>query len=66
MPAAAHRKHFLLRIDPEVFAALQHWARDELRSANGQIEFALDDALRRAGRHPHSSKGSQTDPKEVG
>ena len=46
----AARKSFLLRADPEVLAALNRWAADELRSVNAQIEFLLRDALRRAGR----------------
>ena len=46
------RKSFLLRIDPQLHAALEKWAADELRSVNAQIEFLLNDALRRAGRHP--------------
>jgi len=46
----AERKPFLLRIDPQVLEALQRWAGDELRSVNGQIEFLLRDALRKAGR----------------
>ncbi len=29
---------------------MQHWANDELRSLNAQIEYALRDALRKAGR----------------
>lgn len=49
MPA---RKPFLLRTDPEVIAALQRWAADELRSVNGQIEFLLRRALQQAGRLP--------------
>lgn len=46
------RKRFLLRIDPATYDALERWAGDELRSVNAQIEFALVDALRRAGRLP--------------
>ena len=41
----AERKPFLLRMDPEVLAALQRWADDDLRSLNGQIEFLLRRAL---------------------
>ena len=44
------RKSFLLRLPPEVHAALERWAADELRSVNGQIEFLLTDAVRKAGR----------------
>jgi hypothetical protein len=46
----AERKAFLLRIDPELYDALQRWASDELRSLNGQIEFVLRQGLRSAGR----------------
>ena len=46
----AERKPFLLRLDPETFAALQAWAADDLRSVNGQVEFLLRHALRDAGR----------------
>ena len=46
----AQRKPFLLRMDQQVHEALERWARDELRSVNGQIEFLLRRALRQAGR----------------
>jgi hypothetical protein len=46
----AERKAFLLRIAPELHAALEQWAADELRSVNAQIEFVLTDAVRKAGR----------------
>ena len=46
----AKRKSFLLRISPELYERLEHWAADELRSANAQIEYLLVDAVRRAGR----------------
>jgi hypothetical protein len=46
----AARKPFLLRLDPETFAALQRWAADDLRSVNGQVEYLLRLALGEAGR----------------
>jgi hypothetical protein len=46
----ADRKPFLLRIDRSVLDALQHWADDDLRSLNGQIEFVLRRALSDRGR----------------
>ena len=46
----AERKPFLLRIDSKLLASLQHWADDELRSLNGQLEFLLRHALMEAGR----------------
>jgi hypothetical protein len=46
----AERKAILIRIDPRVHAALEQWARDDLRSVNAQIEFVLREGLRRVGR----------------
>ncbi len=46
------RKQYPLRIDPEVWEAVQRWADDEMRSANGQVEWILRDALKRYGRLP--------------
>lgn len=43
------RKAFLVRIDPEVLAAVQRWADEDLRSLNGQIEYLLREALRQRG-----------------
>lgn len=51
-PRKRTRKAFLLRTDPEILAALQRWAADELRSVNGQVEYLLRRALRQAGRFP--------------
>jgi hypothetical protein len=48
----AERKPFLLRLDPETYAALQRWAADDLRSVNGQVEYLLRRALRDSGRLP--------------
>jgi len=48
----AARKQYPLRIDPEVWAAVERWAADAMRSSNGQVEWILRDALRRAGRLP--------------
>ncbi|KGQ21829.2 hypothetical protein [Thermus filiformis] len=41
---------FLLRLDPRLYAVLEKWAQDELRSVNAQIEYLLKEAARRAGR----------------
>ena len=48
----ADRKQVLLRIDPAVHDALAHWADDEFRSLNAQIELLLRRALDTAGRMP--------------
>ncbi len=50
------RKQFLLRIDPQLWADLEAWAADELRSVNGQIEYVLREAVRkRKGSHEKGS-----------
>jgi hypothetical protein len=46
----AEKKKFLLRIDSNVYAALEKWAADDLRSINAEIEFLLTDALKKSGR----------------
>lgn len=46
----ATKKSFPLRINPDILAATQRWADDELRSVNAQIEYILRDALVRSGR----------------
>jgi hypothetical protein len=51
----AKRDSFLLRVDPKLLAAVKKWADDDLRSANAQIEFLLNKALRETGRHPKPS-----------
>jgi hypothetical protein len=51
------RKAFLLRIDPRLKEELERWARDDLRSLNGQIEFLLRQAVqRRTGRDPQEPR----------
>jgi hypothetical protein len=46
------RKAYPLRIDPALYGVIERWAADEMRSVNGQIEFLLREAARRAGRLP--------------
>ncbi len=36
-----------MRIDPAIWAELEAWAQDELRSVNGQIEFILRQAVQK-------------------
>ena len=62
------RKNYPLRISPEVWAELERWAHDELRSVNGQIEFLLRQAIQaRRGKNfaspsePESSSDSEND-----
>jgi len=44
------KKSFVLRLNPEIYKKLEKWAADEFRSANGQIEWIIDKALKDSGR----------------
>ncbi len=41
------KKSFLLRLPPDLWEELNRWARDEVRSVNGQIEYVLRQAVRK-------------------
>ena len=43
-------RNFALRLDSETMAAIEKWAADEFRSVNGQIQWMLDQELRKSGR----------------
>jgi hypothetical protein len=45
--SAEERKSFLLRVDPTLWADLENWAADELRSVNGQVEYILRQAVQK-------------------
>ena len=61
---ADSRKSILLRIPPELWDALNVWARDELRSVNAQIEYVLRDAVRRRQRRaPAASEPDAPGPR---
>jgi hypothetical protein len=46
----AAKRSFLLRLSPELWEEIKHWADDELRSVNAQIEYLLREAVRRRNR----------------
>lgn len=43
-------KSFVLRVDAQTMAAIEKWAADEFRSTNGQIQWIINEALRKSGR----------------
>jgi len=43
----AQKKAVILRIDPKLWKDLNVWAKDELRSLNGQIEYILREAVKK-------------------
>ncbi|GGL92416.1 hypothetical protein GCM10010840_33200 [Deinococcus aerolatus] len=54
------RKNYPLRISPELYAALERWAADDLRSVNAQIEYLLTQAAREAGRLKSAAQRQET------
>jgi len=52
----SEKKPFVLRIAPEKLKAIEKWAADEFRSTNGQIEYILDQALKKSGRRKSTSE----------
>jgi hypothetical protein len=61
----SEKKKFLLRIDEKIYAALEKWAADDLRSINAQIEFLLTDVLKKSGRILQNSSAPQNDNPET-
>jgi hypothetical protein len=58
----AKRKAFGLRIDPALFEEVRKWADAEFRSVNGQIEFILQQAVRRRKPSRGDGPGPADDP----
>ncbi|MBR1527197.1 MAG: hypothetical protein IJ640_11175 [Prevotella sp.] len=49
-------KSFILRIDQDTMSAIEAWAADEFRSTNGQLQWIINEALRKSGRLPKKNK----------
>jgi len=57
----AGRKAFLMRTDPDLWREIEAWARQDLRSVNGQIEFLLGQAVNRRRREERAGTVSAPD-----
>jgi hypothetical protein len=51
------KKSFVLRVQQEVYDAIERWAADEFRSVNGQIEYILHQSLKSSGRNQVKKTG---------
>ena len=47
-----HTNSFILRVDAETMNAIEAWDADEFRSTNGQLQWIITEALRKAKRLP--------------
>ena len=57
-------KSFILRIDSDTMDAIEAWAADEFRSTNGQLQWIITEALRKAKRLPKKEKTSNSENTE--
>ncbi len=53
-------KSFVLRVDAATMEAIEKWAADEFRSTNGQLQWIINEALRKSGRLKKAKKGDAT------
>ncbi len=54
-------KSFILRVDSDTMDAIEAWAADEFRSTNGQLQWIITEALRKAKRLPKKKKDNETE-----
>ena len=54
-------KSFILRVDSDTMDAIEAWAADESRSTNGQLQWIITEALRKAKRLPKKKKESKNE-----
>ena len=57
-------KSFILRVDSDTMDAIEAWAADEFRSTNGQLQWIITEALRKAKRLPKRKNQPQNDSKD--
>ena len=56
-----HTKSFILRVDGDTMDAIEAWAADEFRSTNGQLQWIITEALRKAKRLPKKKQQKKED-----
>ena len=57
--AEKNTKSFILRVDTETMNAIEAWAADEFRRTNGQLQWIITEALRKAKRLPKKKNLTQ-------
>lgn len=57
----AKKKAFALRINENMLKVIEKWAADEFRSTNGQIEWMLNESLKKAKRNPKNKDSEKKD-----
>jgi len=57
----AKKKAFALRINEDILKAIEKWAADEFRSTNGQIEWMLNESLKKVKRQSKKREDENKD-----
>ncbi len=52
-------KSFILRVDSDTMDAIEKWAADEFRSTNGQLQWIITEALRKARSLPKKKRTTE-------
>jgi hypothetical protein len=55
-----------LRVEPGLWAELERWAADDLRSVNAQVEWLLREAVRKRKTGRARPTGGERGPKRPG
>ena len=58
-------KSFVLRVDAATMDAIEKWAVDEFRSTNGQLQWIINEALRKSGRLKKSNRKPKEEKEET-
>jgi hypothetical protein len=58
-------KSFILRVDSDTMNAIEAWAADEFRSTNGQLQWIINEALRKARRLPKKKRKDENESPET-
>ncbi len=64
MAEKGNTKSFILRVDADTMNAIEAWAADEFRSTNGQLQWIITEALRKAKRLPKKKNQPQNENKD--
>ena len=55
-------KSFVLRIDSDTMDAIERWAADEFRSTNGQLQWIINEALKKHKRTKKKDDNGEQQP----
>lgn len=58
-------KSFVLRVDAATMDAIEKWAADEFRSTNGQLQWIINEVLRKSGRLKKSNRKPKEEKEET-